>query len=153
MRTLFLVFSFVFLTTCSDNSTTNPNCRYLLDVGVNVTINLSLPQYSQLEFPGNSVYVSNAGNGGIIVTNAGSGFFAWDASDPNKTPSSCSILKIIGLSAISDCVDRNSYSLVNGQPLGNYNENNNDEPYTPNPNLVCGLKNYRIEQSGNTLLV
>jgi len=140
MRATFLIFSFVLLTTCSDNSTTNPNCRFLLDVGVNVSINLSLPQYSQLEFPGNSVYIPNAGNGGIIVTNAGSGFFAWDASDPNHTPNTCSSLEISGLEGTCGCEDKNKYSLVNGQPL-------------ENPSLPCGLKNYRIEQSGNTLLV
>lgn len=140
MRFFYLVFSFLIFTTCSDNSITNENCKYLLNVGVNVTVNLSLPQYSQLQFVSNSVYIANAGNGGIIVTNAGSGFFAWDASDPNHPPSSCSVLEISGLEATCGCTDKNTYSLVNGQPLGN-------------ASLLCGLKNYRLEQSGNTLLI
>lgn len=140
MRSIFLVFSFVLLTACSENSTNNPNCQFLLDVGVNVTINLSLPEYSQLQFVSNSVYIANAGNKGIIVTNAGSGFFAWDAGDPNHAQSNCSVLQISGLEAICGCDDKNTYSLVTGQPLDN-------------SSLQCGLKNYRIEQSGSNLFV
>jgi len=140
MRLFYLFFCFLILTTCSENSVNNENCKFLFNVGVNVTINLSLPQFSQLQFPSNSVYISNAGNGGIIVTNAGSNFFAWDASDPNHIPSSCSVLEISGLEGVCGCADKNTYSLITGQPLGN-------------TSLLCGLKNYRLEQSGNTLLI
>ena len=140
MRQIFLVFCLIFLTNCSDNSNTNPNCQFLLDVGVNVTINMSLPQYSELQFVSNSVYIANAGNRGIIVTNAGSGYFAWDASDPNHAPSNCSVLQITGLEATCGCADENTYSLVTGQPL-------------QNSSLQCALKNYRVEQNGNTLFI
>lgn len=125
---------------CSGNSVENKNCRFLLNVGVSVNVNMSLPQYSQLQFISNSVYVSNVGNGGVIVTNTGSGYLAWDASDPNHTPSSCSVLSISGLNATCGCVDKNTYSLVTGQAIGN-------------GNLQCSLKNYRVEQNGNTLLI
>jgi len=140
MKPLFLALSFVLLTTCSQNSVNNENCKYLLNVDVNVAVNLSLPQYSQLQFVSNSVYISNAGNAGIIVTNAGSGYFAWDASDPNHTPSSSCHLEISGLEATCGCADGNTYSLVNGQPLGD-------------SSLLCGLKNYRIDVSGNILYI
>lgn len=128
------------LAACSGNSVTNENCNYLLNINVNATINLSLPQYSQLQFVSNSVYIPNQGNGGIIVTNAGTGYLAWDASDPNHTPSNCSVLEITGLEGTCGCSDENTYSLVNGQPLGD-------------SSLLCGLKNYRVEQTGNTLLI
>lgn len=140
MRSLFFSLLLLLLTACSENSVNNENCRYLLNVNVNASINLSLPQYSQLQFVSNSVYIPNQGNGGIIVTNAGSGFFAWDASDPNHALSSCSVLEISGLEATCGCSDQNTYSLVNGQPLGD-------------SSLFCGLKNYRVEQNGNTLLI
>lgn len=101
---------------------------------------MSLPQYSQLQFISNSVYVANAGNAGIIVTNTGSGYLAWDAGDPNQVPSSCSTLTISGLNAISSCGNQNTYSLVTGQAIGN-------------SDLQCSLKNYRVEQNGNVLLI
>ena len=112
----------------------------MLNIGVNEIVNMSLPQFSQLQFVSNSVYVPNAGNGGIIVTNSGTGFLAWDASDPNLSPSSCSRLEINGLEATSSCTTPNTYSLITGQPL-------NDS------SLRCGLKAYRVEQNGNDLII
>lgn len=142
MRSLFLLFSFVLLTTCSGDSVDNPNCRFLQDYKVNLTINLNLPEYSQLQFPGNSIYIGgNYGNAGIIVTClVNDQYFAWDASDPNHVPSNCSAVIGSGLEGTCGCGDGNKYSFVNGQPL-------------ENASLVCALKNYRIEQSGNNLLI
>ena len=137
MRSLFFSLLLLLLTACSGNSI-NPNCQFLLDVNVNYTLNLSFDP--DLGYVGNSVYIPNQGNGGIIVTNAGSGFFAWDASDPNHALSSCSVLEISGLEATCGCSDQNTYSLVNGQPLGD-------------SSLFCGLKNYRVEQNGNSLWI
>ncbi len=139
-RTLIIVFTTLLFNACSKNDDPITGCNFLLNVGVNVTINLSLPQYNQLNFVSNPVYISNAGNGGIIVTNTGTGFAAFDASDPNHTPSSCSVLNISGLEGICGCNDENKYSLFTGQPL-------------ENPSLRCSLKAYRVEQSGNTLLI
>jgi nitrite reductase/ring-hydroxylating ferredoxin subunit len=134
----YLLFGAV-LASCSNNNT-NVNCNFLLDVGVNVSINLNLPQYSQLNFVSNSVYVPNAGNKGIIVTNTGTGFVAWDAADPNRVPNDCSTLSIQGVEGVSGCSDANTYSLYTGQPLNN-------------PDLLCGLKAYRVEQNGNSLVI
>lgn len=130
--------SFV-LVACSNNGNNNSNCNFLLNIGVNVSVNLSLPQYSQLQFISNSVYIPNVGNNGVIVTNSGTGFLAWDASDPNHTPNSCSALNANGLEGTCGCADENTYSLITGQSLGTA--------------LPCTLKNYRVEQSGNTLFI
>ncbi len=127
------------MTSCSKNSV-NKNCNFLLDVGVSLQLNLNLPQYSQLQFPSNPVYVANAGNGGIIVTNTGTGFVAFDAADPNHAPSSCSVLSISGINGTCGCDDKNEYNLFNGLPVGN-------------ASLQCPLKAYRIEQNGNSLLI
>jgi nitrite reductase/ring-hydroxylating ferredoxin subunit len=131
---------FITLVSCSKNSNENENCKFLLDIGVNEVVNLNLPQYSQLQFAGNSVYIANAGNGGILIASTGADFFAWDAADPNHAQSSCSVLVNSGLNATCGCADKNEYSLVNGLPL------NNSE-------LRCGLRNYRVERNGNTLLI
>ena len=140
MKSVFCLFGLIILSSCSKNSISNKNCKFLLDIGVNVNINLSLPQYSQLPFAGNSVYIANAGNAGIIVASTGADFYAWDASDPNHVPSTCSALVPSGLNATCGCDDGNEYSLVTGQPLGSNN-------------LPCGLKNYRVEKNGNNLLI
>lgn len=133
-----LVFCILF-TACSKNSVDNENCRFLLDIGVNEVVNLNLPQYSHLQFAGNSEYIPNAGNAGIIVAFTGADYLAWDASDPNHTPNSCSALDPSGLEGTCGC-DENTYSLVTGQPL------NNGE-------LQCSLRNYRVEVSGNSLII
>lgn len=130
---LVLVFS-VLLIGCSDDDRIN-NCNLLLNIGVNVSINLDLPQFSQLQFISNSVFIPNQGNGGVIVTNVGTGLRAWDASDPNVAPSQCSVLQIDGSEAVSSCAEANRYSLFTGQPLGA-------------TNLPCGLKEYRVTESG-----
>ncbi|WP_347923802.1 hypothetical protein [Pontimicrobium sp. SW4] len=138
-----LILSLLFpllLVSCSKSDINNRNCRFLLNIGVNTSINLNLPQYSSLQFVSNSVFVPNVGNGGLIVTNSGTGFLAWDASDPNHTPSSCSKLEVNGLEGTCGCSDANVYSLITGQPLSD-------------PNLNCGLKAYRVEQSGNDLII
>ncbi|NNC49956.1 MAG: hypothetical protein HKO01_05415 [Flaviramulus sp.] len=140
MKSILTVISFVFLFSCSGNSVDNQNCRFLLDIGVNLNIDLSLPQYSQLTFAGNSVYIANAGNAGIIVASTGADFYAWDASDPNHTPNSCSALVPNGLFGTCGCDDDNTYNFVTGTSEGN-------------TGLKCALKNYRVEKNGNVLLI
>jgi hypothetical protein len=128
----------MFLFSCGKNSVDNPNCKFLLDVGVNVPVNLNF--YTQLQFPGNSIYIPNEGNAGIILINIGSGFLAWDASDPNHPPSACSAISASGFNATCGCDDGNTYDLSTGLS-------------TNGTALPCPLKNYRIEQNGNALLI
>ncbi len=123
---------------CSDIEQ-DPKCKYLLDIEVAHEINLNLPQYNDLNFISNSVYIPNIGNGGVIITNSGTGFLAWDAADPNHTYSQCSILSIEGLEASCNCPDENQYSLITGQSI--------------KTQLNCSLKTYRVEQNGSSLLV
>ena len=133
-----LIFVFIMclmLTSCSKNDSDN-NCNFLVNAGVDFTVNLNLPQFNDLQFPSNSVYVANQGNGGVFVTNTGSGILAWDAADPNLPFSNCSILTLIdGITAKNSCDDENTYELITGQSL--------------NENLPCTLKPYRVEQTGN----
>lgn len=139
MKPYFYLILPIVLFSCSKNSV-DRNCNFLLDVGVSVQLNLNLPQYSQLQFPSNPVYVANAGNGGIIITNTGTGFVAFDAADPNHAPSACSVLSIDGLFGTCGCDDKNKYNLFNGLP-------------EDNGALRCPLKAYRVEQNGSTLTV
>jgi len=99
-----------------DRRQNNPN---LLNIQFNIVLNLNLPEFSPLNFAGNAIYVGGPGigNDGIIVVNTGSGFVAWDASDPNEIPSNCTRLVIDGFTATTTCQNPNSYSIVTGQPL------------------------------------
>ena len=128
----------IFLFACKSDDRIE-NCNFLLNASVNVQLNLNLPQYSDLQFTTNSVYVANQGNLGIIVTNVGTGYRAWDAADPNHSVNACSFLNIEGIEAVCGCEDANTYSLINGASL--------------EKQLPCGLKEYRITQSGNILNV
>ncbi|XMO88376.1 hypothetical protein AAFN75_08775 [Algibacter sp. AS12] len=131
---------FLTLTACSSNSVDDRNCNFLLDIGVNVSIDLTLPQYSQLTFAGNSVYLENQGNAGIIVASTGVDFYAWDAADPNHALSDCSVIIPSGLNGTCGCGDENTYNFVTGTLAGNNG-------------LNCPLKNYRVQVNGNSLLI
>jgi hypothetical protein len=136
---VFSLISLLFLS-CSKKDDNDSNCNFLQNVGVNTSLNLNLPQYNDLNFISNPIYISGQGNGGLIVTNTGTGFVALDAADPNHMLNTCSILTISGLEGICGCIDANKYSLFTGQPL-------------ENPDLRCGLKAYRAELSGNILII
>ena len=135
MKTFFSLILFTFLLSCSGNSNDDRNCRFLLDIGVNRQIDLNLFPFTELLFPGNSVYVPNEGNAGIIIsTTTGKDFYAWDAADPNHQQSSCSVLAPEGLFATCGCEDANKYELVNGTAVGQ-----ND--------LRCALRNIKGEKA------
>jgi len=137
-----VIFSFIslILVSCSKNDDNNNNCNFLQNVGVNRSLNLNFVEYNDLNFISSPVYVPMEGNGGLIVTNTGTGYVAFDAADPNHALNTCSIISISGLEGICGCEDANKYSLFTGQPL-------------ENPDLRCGLKAYRAQLSGNNLVI
>lgn len=128
----------IFIISCAKNIS-DSRCNYLLNLDIYYEVNLNLPQYSSLNFISNSVFIPNVGNGGLIITNSGTGFLAWDAADPNHSNVPCSVLTISGLEAASSCSEQNTYSLITGQSLG--------------VALTCTLKSYRVENAGNILVI
>lgn len=130
-----LILLALLLTACGRDNHIN-DCNYLLNAGVNATVNLNLPEYSELQYTSRSVYIANQGNGGIIVTNTGTGLRAWDAADPNHAPNlGCITMTIKGTEAHCNCGDENKYTLFTGQLLQGA--------------LPCGLKEYRVTPMGN----
>jgi len=139
MKYLILLLTFLLLTTCKKEDRIT-NCNFLADIGVNRTLNLSLPEYSQLMFTNNPVYVPNEGNAGIYVNNTGNdNIRAWDAADPNHVPGACSFLEREGILVTCGCADANTYDLLNGLAVG--------------VQLPCALKEYRVTISGNNLII
>tara|TARA_Y100000991_G_C21864202_1_gene302224 strand:- start:91 stop:585 length:495 start_codon:yes stop_codon:yes gene_type:complete len=136
--------------TCSNDDNYDRNCNFLLDVGIQASLNLNLAQYNQLTFANNPVSVPNEGYGGLFVNNTGLGFVAFDAADPNIPFGGCSYLIIDGATAVTptesrdgsdlNCNQINRYSLLTGQPL-------------QNPELRCSLKPYFVERIGNELFI
>ena len=129
---------------CNGDDSNRSNCNFLFDAGVNLTVNINLPQFSQLAFPGNGVYVSNQGNNGIWLWRLNSStLFAWDAADPSHAPAECSTLTDSGNGdmVVCGCDDENQYSLSTGSGF-----DGNTQP--------CTLQPYRVDDLGNnTFLV
>ncbi len=139
MKQIFSLIGLVMITSCSKNDPVN-RCNFLLNVNVNASVNLNLPQYSQLQFTGTTVYIPNQGNAGVYLSRIGDQFRAFDAADPSHPPTTCSFLENNGGIGICGCEDQNEYSLLTGQPFAS--------------DLPCGLKEYRVESGGgNTLLI
>jgi hypothetical protein len=138
MKNGFLLLICCLFLSCS-NDDGDPNCNFLFDAGVNLTVDTNLPQFSQLQFPGNGRYVSGQGNNGIWLWRAtSSSLLAWDAADPTHPPSACSTLNEINTGDIVECgcEDGNQFSLITGQAIGQ-----NTEP--------CTLLPYRVDDLGN----
>ena len=136
MKKYLSLFIIPFLFGCDKESVSNKN-PYLPSYSFSLNINLALPQYSNLQFPSNAVYINNgsAGVRGIIVFNTGSGYVAFDAACPNQALSSCSTMTLSGISAICPCDDA-IYSLFTGQAAG--------KEYP--------MKQYRVEQLNSSSL-
>jgi nitrite reductase/ring-hydroxylating ferredoxin subunit len=147
MKKYFLLYiAFTLFFGCTTNSPKNNN-PYLPNYSVNLDVNLNLPQYSNLKFVSNAVFISGYGVRGIIVFNSGSGYYAFDAACPNQPISSCSTmafkkldpndpLKIDVTHVVCSC-DGAEYSLFSGQ----------------SPGKQYPLKQYRVEVNGTVLRI
>jgi len=112
MKRFFLLALFAITLSCHKDNVVNNN-PFLPNYSFSININTNLPSYSQLQYPGNPVFVDQAGAGikGIIVMKVGTNDFrAFEASCPNQFPSDCSQLTIDGINAICPC-DEKEYSL------------------------------------------
>jgi nitrite reductase/ring-hydroxylating ferredoxin subunit len=137
MRNFFLAPLIILLLFESCTNSPVNNNPYLPNYAVNVTINMNLPQYSDLKFVSNGVYIPNQGVRGIIVFNtSGTTYNAFDAACPNQALDVCSTMTIKGINAFCAC-DNSEYSLFTGQSKG----------------VEYPLKQYRVEVNGSTLRV
>lgn len=119
MRKIFVLIVLTLFISCSDDERPGQRNPNLLPINFKFTLDLSLPQYSQLQFSSNAIYVNGAnyGNAGVIIVNIGGTFLAFDAADPNHPPSACSALAIDGLEGVCACNDHNRYDLITGSPV------------------------------------
>lgn len=139
IRKISLIFTILFICiSCSSNDDARINNPNLVDVSFTLRIDLNLPEYNSLNFPGNSYSTYNFGINGVVVYNINNTqFTAFELSDPNHPLSACSSLTVQGVIATCECNDGNSYNILTGELT------NGSGQYT--------LKPYRISKSGNTL--
>lgn len=143
--TIVLLISFIILWSCKNNDDDSlQNNQYIPNIAFNTgdLINLTLPQYSDLQFAGNHyITPSNYGVNGVVIYYAGNNNYnAFELSDPNHELRNCSTLTVEGVLATCDCNDSKTYDILTGQPqegtTGNY-----------------GLKRYFVERTGNIIRV
>jgi len=123
-----------------DSRSDNPN---LPSISFNFTVNLDLPQFSQLKFPGNAEVVTTGGVGikGVIIYNINDTLYsAFELSDPNIIPSSCSALQVTGIIASSNCGNDNEYQIAS------FGQQTSGEGGFP-------LLAYQIRREGNILVI
>ena len=119
MRLTILFFAFLLLLSCEKNS---PN-DILPDAHVDITINLDLPQFVNLQTPTGWVYVSGGLNG-VFVRNTGIGsppFKAFERACPNND---CTVPMTFDGSLKLTCqCDDSTYSIIDGSPQSADNNN------------------------------
>ena len=113
----FFVLTILLLASCGNDDDArngNPNIPdYAFDT--RNLINTNLPQFSNLQFPGNYIILDNPyGVNGVVLYSSGTTYSAYELSDPNHQISTCSRLTVEGIIASCTCDDNNTYNIVNG---------------------------------------
>jgi len=142
MKSTLFTFLLILLVACSsdDNIKSNPYIpNFNFDTGG--LINTNLPEYSHLKFSGNHYILNSYGFKSVVLYYAGGEqYSAYELTDPNHIPNSCSLLSVEGIIATCDCDDGNSYDILTGSV-----REGTTGGYT--------LKPYRVEVSGNIIRV
>lgn len=128
---------FFILFGCSSDDDLRQN-PYLPNLNFSVQFDLSLPEYNQLNFPGNKFITRNYGINGIVIYNLNNDqYLAYELTDPNHPPQACSVLVVNAAEASCTCGDGNKYTIVTGEPTAGAGE--------------YSLKPYRAVRTGNVL--
>ncbi len=110
---LLLALSLISCSSNDDGRNGNPNIPdFAFDTGT--LINTNLPQFSNLQFPGNFIVLNQYGVNGVVLYSSGTTYSAFELSDPNHQVNTCSRLTVEGIIASCTCDDGNSYNIVNG---------------------------------------
>ncbi len=138
----FLLLIVITILSCSKNDDNKDRNPYLIDPAVNLNLNLNLPEYNALKFPGSSVVTSQGIKGIVVFCVSETQYFAFDLTDPNHAPSSCSRMEIDGPIASCPCsTDDNEYNIVN---FGTH---------TTDPDTKYPMQSYNAVRSGNNIII
>ena len=80
--------------------------NYIPEVYVNIIIDLSLPEYSNLQIPGNSIFIEGGVKGIIIYHGVGSDYRVYDRNCSYEPCLACSVIDSVSSGiAYCDCCD------------------------------------------------
>ena len=122
-----------------NNNGNNPN---LTNPVIDINLDLNLPEYNPLNFPGETVIVPGQGIRGVVIYNLNNTtYLAFDLADPNHPPKECSRMTLEGIIATCPCTDdNNSYS------LGLFGQHETDQ------NLFA-MQQYQARRVGDKVIV
>ncbi|QXP60941.1 hypothetical protein [Olleya sp. HaHaR_3_96] len=115
-----IIFCSILVLSCQKNDDNDNNNNFIPNISFDTlnSINTTLPQYNDLQFPSSHLVLNGFGYNGIVIYSAGNNqYVAFEITDPNHAPSNCSSLNVEGISATCNCDDDNSYNIVNGAPF------------------------------------
>lgn len=130
------LFIFLWFSSCESDDQKN----LLPYIIVNETINLTNPEFINLQVPGGWAY-ANGGIKGIIIYNLnGSLYKAYERSCPQILPSPCSQMTVEQSFKLKCPCDQSEFNILNGTPL------------TPNINYI--VREYKVTViNSNTLKI
>ncbi|MDP2686376.1 MAG: hypothetical protein Q8O62_04085 [Aequorivita sp.] len=138
--TLFLLIAAVTLS-CSKNDDKQERNPFLTDPAVSLNLNLNLPEYTPLKFPGNYIITSQGIKGIVVYCVSENQYLAFELTDPNHVPSSCSRMELTGVIASCPCAnDDNEYFITSGQ-------------HTTEPDTKYPMQQYNAQLNGNTVII
>ena len=82
------------------------NCKYIEEVYVDILVDLSLPQYSDLQIIGNSIFIEGGVEGIIIYRGNGNYYKIYDRNCSYEPCLTCSVIDSVdGVAAYCGCCD------------------------------------------------
>ncbi|MBK5212620.1 MAG: hypothetical protein JJE55_03030 [Flavobacteriaceae bacterium] len=140
-KSLFLLICVLTLSCCTKSDEKQQRNPYLIDPAVSLNLNLNLPEYNPLKFPGNYVITPQGIKGIVVYCASETLYFAFDLTDPNHAPSDCSRMVLDGIIASCPCQnDTNKYYITSGQ-------------HTTEPDSKYPMQAYRAERNGNNIVI
>ena len=137
---LLALITIIIFGSCTNNAQNNDILPF---VTVNETIDLSLPQYINLQVPGGWAY-ANGGLSGIIVYNLnGTQFKAFERAAPHIQISGCSQMVVENNIRMRCPCDDSEFNILNGSPLTDGIDKNAREYLVSNLNgVVLRITNF-----------
>lgn len=135
MRKLLCIFLLLCIISCEKNETND----ILPNRDVNITVDLNLPQYIDLQIPSGWAY-TNGGLKGVVILNTGTGnpnFKAFDRACPNYDCTSPMIFD--GSLKLTCPCDNSIYSIIDGSPQTSGNK--------------YFAREYKVTEIGNALII
>jgi nitrite reductase/ring-hydroxylating ferredoxin subunit len=113
-KVFFAVITLFFLNSCTSDTTTNDILPF---VPVDETIDLSLPEYIDLQVPGGWAYAPGGIKGIIIYNLNGTQFKSFERAAPHIQPSACSQMIVENALRMRCQCDDSEFNILNGAPL------------------------------------